>query len=154
MLKINKNNKGFTLIELLAVIIILAVLMLIAVPGILNIMNKSKISAFRSQAESIYKAAEQQALVEKTAGKAVTCYARTSAGDTVSGATETLSLKGTKAVYFNVAINASTGEITSISVYDSSSKYSLSVASSPSIDKIAAAEVNENVSTSPISGCS
>lgn len=36
------NKKGFTLIELLAVIVILAILMLLATPSVLKIMNTFK----------------------------------------------------------------------------------------------------------------
>lgn len=54
------NKKGFTLIELLAVIAILAILVVIAVPAVLNLFNSSKKSSFVSQAQSIYKAAEQK----------------------------------------------------------------------------------------------
>ena len=57
--KIN-NRKGFTLIELLAVIIILAILMLIAVPGILKTVNKSRVNTFIDQSQIIYKTAKQE----------------------------------------------------------------------------------------------
>ena len=53
-----KNEKGFTLIELLAVIVILAVIALIAVPQILNILNKSRISAAEDTTYGIVKAGE------------------------------------------------------------------------------------------------
>ena len=46
----NYKNKAFTLIELLAVIVILAIIALIAVPIILNIVEKSKKSAFQDSA--------------------------------------------------------------------------------------------------------
>ncbi len=45
-----KEKRGFTLIELLAVIVILAIIALIAVPIILNIVEKSKKSAFQDSA--------------------------------------------------------------------------------------------------------
>lgn len=48
-----KNNKGFTLIELLAVIVILAIIMVIAVPQILNVINNSKESAWKSNVKLI-----------------------------------------------------------------------------------------------------
>ncbi len=53
-----KNKKGFTLIELLAVIVILSVLILIALPSVLNIMNKARKDAFKDEATSIVRAAE------------------------------------------------------------------------------------------------
>ena len=45
------NKKGFTLIELLAVIIILGVLMLIAIPSVTEYINSSRKSAFVSTAK-------------------------------------------------------------------------------------------------------
>ena len=45
------NKKGFTLVELLAVIVILGVLLMIAVPAIQNVIKKSKKNAFESQAK-------------------------------------------------------------------------------------------------------
>lgn len=47
------NKKGFTLIELLAVIVILAIIMVIAVPQILNVIQKSKESAWKSNVKLI-----------------------------------------------------------------------------------------------------
>ncbi len=48
-----KNKKGFTLIELLAVIIILGVLMVIAVPAVTKYINDSRKSSYVSTAKSI-----------------------------------------------------------------------------------------------------
>ena len=59
------NNNGFTLIELLAVIIILSVLMLLAVPGILKLMDNSKKNAFVTQAQMIYKSATEQFILDQ-----------------------------------------------------------------------------------------
>lgn len=47
-----KNNKGFTLIEILAVIIILGVLLLIAVPSVTNYILESRKSAYISTIKS------------------------------------------------------------------------------------------------------
>ncbi len=46
------NNKGFTLIELLAVIVILALVVGITVPSVLNSMNSSRISTLHTNAVS------------------------------------------------------------------------------------------------------
>ena len=48
-----KNTKGFTLIELLAVIVILAIIMVIAVPQILNVIQSSRDSAWKSNVKLI-----------------------------------------------------------------------------------------------------
>lgn len=50
-----KNRKGFTLIELLAVIVILAIILLIAVPQVQQIINKSKKEAFLSSYKMVLK---------------------------------------------------------------------------------------------------
>ena len=47
------NKKGFTLIELLAVIVILAVLILVALPAVTNLMQRARKSAFRSETLSM-----------------------------------------------------------------------------------------------------
>ena len=54
----NLKMKGFTLIELLAVIVILAVIALIAVPRIIEILNKSRLSAAEDSTYGIVEAAE------------------------------------------------------------------------------------------------
>lgn len=48
-----KNNKGFTLVELLAVIVILAIILAIAVPGISKIIEGSKKGAFEADAKML-----------------------------------------------------------------------------------------------------
>lgn len=47
------NKKGFTLIELLAVIVILSIIMVIAVPQILNVIQNSKKTAWESNVKLI-----------------------------------------------------------------------------------------------------
>ena len=47
------NKKGFTLIELLAVIVIFAIIMVIAVPQILNVIQSSRDSAWKSNVKLI-----------------------------------------------------------------------------------------------------
>ncbi|MFA5407957.1 MAG: prepilin-type N-terminal cleavage/methylation domain-containing protein [Bacilli bacterium] len=52
-----RKNKGFTLVELLAVIVILAIILAVAIPGIGAIINSSKKSSYNSQMNLIKKAA-------------------------------------------------------------------------------------------------
>ena len=53
-----KNNKGFTLIEPLAVILILGIIALIAIPTVNSILKESRTGAWKSTASQMTKAAE------------------------------------------------------------------------------------------------
>lgn len=52
------NKKGFTLIELLAVIVILSIIMVIAVPQILDVIEQSRSSAWKSNVKLIEESLE------------------------------------------------------------------------------------------------
>ena len=47
------NSRGFTLVELLAVIVVLAIIMVFAVPAIMGTMNNAKKSAFKAYANKV-----------------------------------------------------------------------------------------------------
>ena len=53
-----KNKKGFTLVELLAVIAILGVIMVIAVPNVMGIIDKNKKDTYVSDAKQLLTLAE------------------------------------------------------------------------------------------------
>jgi prepilin-type N-terminal cleavage/methylation domain len=57
----NMKNKGFTLVELLAVIVLLGLIALVAVPAITGIIKKGKDSLSASQIESIEMSAKNWA---------------------------------------------------------------------------------------------
>ncbi len=75
MKKINK--KGFTLVELLAVIVILGVLLLIAVPSVNNIITSSRKKAFLSQVKLAVENVQTTASIEKESISG-TCYIKIS----------------------------------------------------------------------------
>lgn len=56
------NEKGFTLIELLAVIVILGIIMLIAIPSVSNIISNSRKNTFRSSAQTLISGARNMVL--------------------------------------------------------------------------------------------
>ena len=64
------NKKGFTLIELLAVIVILAIIMLIATPTILNIIEDARQGAARSSAMGYVNAIEKEIMAKQVTGDA------------------------------------------------------------------------------------
>ena len=57
VIKMNKKN-GFTLIELLAVIVILGIIMLIAIPNIISTLDKNKKDTLLKDAQRMVSAAE------------------------------------------------------------------------------------------------
>ena len=68
-----KNKKGFTLVELLAVIVILGVLLLIAVPSITSIIDNSKKNAFVSTSKMIAENVENLAIMDSYIGASTYC---------------------------------------------------------------------------------
>lgn len=84
-----KNKKGFTLVELLAVIVILGVLLMIAVPAIQNVIANSQRKSFESAAKLAIENVETLASAEKVSGNISPCYvliAQTTVGsNTVPG---------------------------------------------------------------------
>lgn len=109
-----KNKKGFTLIELLAVIAILAILVVIAVPTVLQLFKEAKENTFRTQAQQIFKAAEQQHMSDNINGTAPGIYCVDSAAGT-TGETP-LNLSGNKNLYYSISF--SNDAITSFTIYD------------------------------------
>jgi type IV pilus assembly protein PilA len=61
-----KSKSGFTLIELLAVIVILAIILAITVPGILGIISSSTRGAFESDAKLVLKNLDYKLLMDET----------------------------------------------------------------------------------------
>jgi prepilin-type N-terminal cleavage/methylation domain-containing protein len=59
-------KKGFTLVELLAVIVILAVILAIAIPGISGIIKNSTMSSFESDAKMLLKAVDYKLLEDSS----------------------------------------------------------------------------------------
>ena len=110
------NKKGFTLIELLAVIAILAILIVIAVPTVLNLFQTSKKNSFVTQAQTIFKAAEQSVITQQINGRPIPtqlCYVFTAPSTYTSGSTK-IDLEGTKKLSYDIRLTA--GKITSFKI--------------------------------------
>lgn len=67
------NKKGFTLVELLAVIVILGVLLMIAVPAIQNVIKSSRKNAFESAAKLAIENTEAMASTYNIDGASTNC---------------------------------------------------------------------------------
>ena len=68
-----KNNKGFTLVELLAVIAIMAILLIIALPNVLKMFNESKEKIFLTESKSIFKEAINQTIKDRNFSDVIYC---------------------------------------------------------------------------------
>ena len=55
-----KNTKGFTLIELLATLVILSIIMLVAIPSTISVLDKNKKDTYVSDAKRLVALAESQ----------------------------------------------------------------------------------------------
>ncbi len=149
------NKKGFTLVELLAVIAILAVLMLLVTPSVLKLFTEGKKSAFVTQVQSVWKAAENQyvkdALTSTKPGPY--CYK----GDNVkvggsASTTNALTISDNKSLAYYVDFDDE-GQITKLIVTDGTYYYAKYGATTgevgkgtPSID-VSADEVKDAKST-------
>ncbi len=64
MKKLNNNKKGFTLIELLAVIVILAILVMVAIPAVTKYLNSARQGTFVDNAHSAISAIRNTIVLE------------------------------------------------------------------------------------------
>lgn len=63
------NKKGFTLVELLAAMVILAAIMVIAVPNVMGILNNSRANAYVEDAKKLISLAEYKFRSDNTSVK-------------------------------------------------------------------------------------
>ena len=72
------NKKGFTLVELLAVIVVLAIIILVAMPNVMSAMEKARRNTFYTEATEICKIVQNayntDILDGKIAGGTSKCY--------------------------------------------------------------------------------
>ena len=64
MKKLLNNKKGFTLIELLAVIVILAILVMVAIPAVTKYLNSARQGTFADNAKSAISAVRNDVIIK------------------------------------------------------------------------------------------
>lgn len=99
------KNKGFTLVELLAVIAIMAILLIIALPNVLKMFNESKEKVFLTESKSVFKEAINQTVKDRNYADVIYCK---SMNDEVNP----LKMSGREIYYYIKAnVNEKTGTI-------------------------------------------
>ena len=68
------NKKGFTLVELLAVVAITAIILLIAIPNVMEGLNESKMNNFGNEVSTLHDSAKTQFNLEKGRGQVKYIY--------------------------------------------------------------------------------
>lgn len=68
------NKKGFTLIELLSVIIVLALILIIAVPRILNVVEETEKETFRITGENLVRQARDRTSIDSMGNPSFKTY--------------------------------------------------------------------------------
>lgn len=93
-MKTIKNNAGFTLVELLAVIVVLAIIMIVAIPQVMDSLETAKANSFRVEARKLVSAAQAKMSLDELNATGYTtkafsegtfrCYTATQVADTGS----------------------------------------------------------------------
>ena len=65
-----KNKNGFTLVELLVVIVVLALIMIITIPAVLDVMDDTRRNAFVLYAQKVVKDTQTQYVYDSNIGNA------------------------------------------------------------------------------------
>lgn len=122
----NLNKKGFTLVELLAVIVVLAIIMIFAIPNVMNSVDDARKGMFKNYAQKVMNSAEQTYQTDillNNAGK--TCYTLSDLGLESSG-----NYRG------KVVVNIKSDQTAEFFLYLSDNSYSVSNLAASSIKNI------------------
>ena len=112
-----KDNKGFTLVELLAVVAILSLLVIIALPNIMAMFKEAKKNSFLTECKQIYKTSQQQWMNDSMFETEEQTYTRC---DTCTG--KSLKLNGRQEIDYFITLNKA-GKVTSFKATDGTYQY-------------------------------
>lgn len=117
------KKKGFTLVELLAVIAILAILVIIALPNVMGMFRTAKMNSFKTEIKDIYKAAEQQWMLDSMETTGEMTYGRVAKAPCGNGNKgQGLDLSGRTELDYMITINKG-GKIIHFAATDGTYQY-------------------------------
>jgi prepilin-type N-terminal cleavage/methylation domain-containing protein/uncharacterized repeat protein (TIGR02543 family) len=120
---VKMKKKGFTLVELLAVVAILSLLVIIALPNVMSMFNNAKKNAFTTELKEIYKTAEQKWISDSVSGTSNVYYARVEGTPNGScSSCQQLSLSGRSELYYMISFNNG-GKVKSFYATDKTYQY-------------------------------
>lgn len=136
------NKKGFTLVELLAVIVILGVLLMIAVPAVQNVIRSSRKKAFESAAKLAVENVETIASSQRVTGKIAPCYVSIAEYTTPKG-TEYVKMELERGSFNDAIGYISVNEDGKGTIYMSNSDYAISGGTSSDAKAVAPSSDNK-----------
>ena len=137
-------KKGFTLVELLAVISILAILVIIALPNVMGMFNQAKQNSFTTEIKEIYKVAQQTWMSDSMFDTGDRSYARCD-----NSCPNKLDLSGREELHYYIKINKA-GKVVEFSATDGTYQYEytgddLKIEDISGITQIASIDENDKV---------
>ena len=119
------NRKGFTLIELLAVIVILAIVMVVTIPSVLNAMDNARESQLKNGADAVSEWLTKQRELDELggiSGGASTDYTGIASALNASTITSTNQYTLTDTILKAAGFTGGTADATGTAYYNSSAK--------------------------------
>lgn len=104
------NKKGFTLVELISVIVLIGVIMLLLIPNVLGIFNKSKKSLFVDESLEVFKNAYTTYIYRSSNGDYKKRFCKG-----IDNVTNSLDLENQDNLYYDITVNAY-GEVLSMKI--------------------------------------